>query len=479
MRVGNDWDRPREACGVFAVYAPGEDVSRLTYFGLYALQHRGQESAGIAVTSEKEIICYKDMGLVNLVFTEKTLRLLKGKIALGHVRYSTTGSSIEANAQPIVAYGNRIVAVAHNGNLVNTTSLRADLEERGTQLKSTSDTEVIAELIAQSEAPTFEEAVKEAALQIKGTFSVATISEGKLIALRDPNGIRPLCIGSLGPGKWVVTSETCALSIIGATFVREIEPGEMVIIENGELRSMRYAPFERQALCVFEFIYFARPDSVMMGQTLHTCRENMGANIAQQNPVDADVVLCVPDSGTPAAIGYAREAGIPYDIGLYKNRYVGRTFIQPDQTMRELGIRIKLNPLTDSFKGKRVVLVDDSIVRGTTSSKIVKMIYDSGAKEVHVRVSSPPIKHPCYYGIDMATREELLASNRSIEEIRQVLGCDTLDYLNIDRMIAATGLPKDKFCAACFDGEYPVPIPQQLRLDKLLFEPNGKNGKKK
>jgi len=419
------------------------------------------------------------MGLVNLVFTEKILRLLKGNVALGHIRYSTTGSSVEANAQPIVAEGFRHVAVAHNGNLVNTNKLRCDMEENGHVFKSTSDTEVIAEMIAQSTAPTLEEAVKETLPKLKGAFSLGILSEGKLIGARDPHGNRPLCIGSLGDGKWVLSSETCALSIIGAEFYREIEAGEMAIISDGKVSAMRYAEPARKALCIFEFIYFARPDSIMMGRTLNTCRGNMGRSIARQAPVPGDIVFCVPDSGSPAAIGYAAESGIPYDIGFVKNRYVGRTFIQPDQSMRELGIRMKLNPLGDNIKGKRVILVDDSIVRGTTSSKIVKMLYQQGALEVHVRVSSPPIKHPCFYGIDMATREELLASSRSVEDIRKFIGCDSLEYLDIERLFEATGLDRSNFCAACFNADYPVPIPQQLPLDKLLFEQNGrKNGKK-
>jgi amidophosphoribosyltransferase len=479
MRAEDRPDKPKEACGVFAVYAPDEDVSRLTYFGLYALQHRGQESAGIATTFGGEITCYKDMGLVNLVFTEKILRLLKGKAALGHIRYSTTGSSVEANAQPVVADGVRHVAVAHNGNLVNTNTLRCELEANGCLFSTTSDTEVIAKMIAESNAPTLEEAVRETLPKLKGAFSVGILSEGKLIGARDPHGNRPLCIGSFGDGKWVLSSETCALSIIGAEFFREVEPGEIVVISDGKLSAMRYSEPARTALCIFEFIYFARPDSIMMGKTLNTCRGNMGKNIARQAPVDADIVFCVPDSGSPAAIGYAAETGIPYDIGFVKNRYVGRTFIQPDQSMRDLGIRMKLNPLGDNIKGKRIILVDDSIVRGTTSSKIVKMLYHQGAKEVHVRVSSPPIKYPCFYGIDMATREELLASNRTVEDIRQFIGCDSLEYLNINGLFDATGLDKSNFCAACFNEDYPVPIPQQLPLDKLLFEQNGrKNGKK-
>ncbi len=465
-------DKMEEACGVFGIYAPDEDVARLTYFSLYSLQHRGQESAGIAASSGDEITCYKEMGLVNLVFTEKILKLLKGKVAIGHVRYSTTGSSIQANAQPVVAEGKREVAVAHNGNLVNTMTLRQELEDQGCVFKGSSDTEVMAEMLARSDAPDVEKAALEVLPKFKGAFSLAILSEGKLIGARDANGIRPLCIGKLCDGKYAVSSETCGLSIIGAEFVREIAPGEMVVIDSDGLRSYKYSGSERQALCVFEFIYFARPDSLMLGKTLYTCRKRMGMIVAKEAPVEADVVVCVPDSGTPAAIGYSEAAGIPYDQGLIKNRYVGRTFIQPDQYMRDLGVKIKLNPLSDNIKGKRVVLVDDSIVRGSTSGQIVRMLYAQGAKEVHLRVSSPPVKHSCFYGIDTATREELIASIRTVDEIRDVIGCDSLAYLSIDGMIEATGLDKNSFCTACFDESYPVPIPHQLPLDKLLFEPN-------
>jgi len=476
MRAEPERDRPVESCGVFGIHAPGEDVARLSYFALYALQHRGQESAGIAVTSPgAEITSYKDMGLVNIVFSEKILRLLKGQTAIGHVRYSTTGSSTEANAQPVLAAGAREVAVAHNGNLVNTASLRTELESSGLQLKSTSDTEVIAELIARSRETDPAAAAVESLRKLRGAFSLAMLVDGRLLAARDAHGFRPLCIGSLGAGKWVVASETCALSIIGASFVREIEPGEMVAIDSDGIRSIRYAESNRSALCVFEFIYFARPDSIMMGRSLHTCRKNMGRNIARESPVEGDVIVAIPDSGVPAAIGYSAETGIPYDHGLIKNRYVWRTFIQPDQSMRDLGVKIKLNPLTESVRGRRVILVDDSIVRGSTTSQIVNMFRQHGAREVHVRVSSPPLRHPCFYGIDMATREELVASTRSVKEVGKLLGCDSLAYLSIDGMVAATGLPGDCFCKACFDADYPVPLPTQLPLDKLLFEVNKNN----
>ncbi|HOO56901.1 MAG TPA: amidophosphoribosyltransferase [bacterium] len=470
MKAGHDLDKPKEACGVFGLYAPGEDVSRLIYFGLYALQHRGQESAGIAVTSGSEINCYKDMGLVNLVFNENILRLLKGTTGIGHVRYSTTGSSIKINSQPIHSRGEREVAVAHNGNLINTSSLRAELESNGLIFKSTSDTELISEMIAKSTEPTAEAAVESCLEKLKGAFSLVILTENKLFAIRDELGMRPLCIGTLGDNKWVVASESCAFGIIGAKFVRQVEPGEMVIIEDGKLTSKKYKDSKKEALCIFEYIYFARPDSIMLGQSLYNCRKRLGANLAKEVPTEADVVISVPDSGTPAAIGYAHETGIPFEQGLIKNRYVGRTFIQPDQNMRDLGVKIKLNPLMECIEGKRVIMVDDSIVRGSTSRQIIKMLYNCGAKEVHVRVSCPPVKNPCYYGIDMATSEELLASSRSVEEIREILGCDSIAYLSINGMINATGSECSHFCKACFDGEYPIKIPHQLALDKLVFE---------
>jgi amidophosphoribosyltransferase len=477
MTIGYDPDKQEESCGVFGIFAPGDDVARLAYFSLYALQHRGQESAGIAVTSPcSDITSYKDMGLVNLVFSEKILRLLKGQMAIGHVRYSTTGSSVEANAQPVLAEGKHNVAVAHNGNLVNTADLRADLEASGQQLKSTSDTEVFAELIARSEEDKIEDAIVESLRKARGAFSLAMLADGKLVAARDEHGFRPLCLGTIGDGKWVVASETCALSIIGAKFVREIDPGEIVFIDSDGPRSVRFAEPKRQSLCIFEFIYFARPDSIMMGKSLHTCRKKMGGKIAREAPVQGDLVVAVPDSGIPAAIGYAAETGIPYDHGFNKNRYVGRTFIQPDQSMRDLGVRIKLNPLIENIEGKRIIMVDDSIVRGSTSKQIIKMLYNNGAKEVHVRVSSPPIKHPCFYGIDMATRGELIASSNSVEEVRMKLGCNTLAYLSIDGLVESVGGTTDNFCMACFDGNYPIQIPQQLPLDKWLFEENRNNG---
>jgi amidophosphoribosyltransferase len=487
MKAELDSDKMKDACGVFAIHAPDKDVARITYFALFSLQHRGQESSGIAVYSGKEIVCYKNMGLVTLVFDEKILKLLKGRMAVGHVRYSTTGSSNEVNAQPILAGPEvkkqqngcgpkyyREVAVAHNGNLVNTATLRSELEEEGVEFATSSDTEVIAEMISTSDKPTAEEAVISSLRQLRGAFSLVILCDGKIFAARDSLGIRPLCLGKLGEDKWLAASETCAFSIIGAQFEREIKPGELVIIDDSGVKSIEYVKPQREALCIFEFIYFARPDSTMLGQTLYTVRKNLGAILAEESPADADVVISVPDSGTPAAIGFAQASGIPFVDGLIKNRYVGRTFIQPNQEMRELGVKMKLNPLSDNIRGKRVVMVDDSIVRGSTSSKIVSLLRANGATEVHVRVSSPPVKFPCFYGIDTASREELVASQLSVEQIRVMLGADSLSYISEEGMFKATSMDRHNFCSACFTEEYPIPIPQQLHLEKLMYE----NGKK-
>lgn len=465
-------DKLKDKCGVFGIYAPDDDVARLTYFGLYALQHRGQESAGIAVSTNRKIVCYKDMGLVTQAFSEKLLRIMKGESAVGHVRYSTTGSSIERNAQPIVAEGkHHEVAVAHNGNLVNAGLFRHELMLNG-GLAGTTDTEIMARLIANHESPDLETAIIECMKRIEGAYSVAILDKsGAIYAMRDRFGIRPLCIGRLGDEHgWVVSSETCGLSIVGAEYVREVRPGELVRIDDFGPNTVHQLESPRMATCVFEYIYFARPDSYINNRSLYFARKKMGAILAQEAPVEADIVTPVPDSATPAAIGYAQESGIPYEEGLIKNRYVGRTFITPDQRLRALGIRIKLNPLLEAVGGKRVVLVDDSIVRGNTSSKIVRMMYEAGAREVHLRVSSPPVMHPCFYGIDTAEAEQLLASSNTVEEIRKKLGPDSLHYLSIDGMVRACGLSHSDLCTACFSGDYPIPIPQQLTLDKLKFE---------
>src|SRR5213594_5247025 len=411
-------------CGLFGVRSPGRDVARLTYFGLFALQHRGQESAGIAVSDDGRLTTLRDMGLVTQVFDEQKLRGLRGDLAIGHTRYSTTGSSQWWNAQPVVQHGSaRTIALGHNGNLTNAAELRAELDELGHSSATTADTEVIAALIGNDPAP-LPDAVANAMRKLDGAFSVVALSEGKLIAFRDPRGMRPLCLGRLDR-DWVVASETCALDLVGAELEREVRPGELMIIDE-RVEARQVVPQDAGgALCIFEFFYLARPDSRLSGVEVHGARVRMGAQLARESPVEADLVLPIPDSGTPAAIGFARATGIPFSEGLIKNRYVGRTFIQPEQGMREQGIRMKFNPLAE-VAGKRLVVVDDSIVRGNTTRQIVGMLKDAGAKEVHLRISSPPIRHPCHYGIDMSTHEEMVAHGRSVEEIARELGASSL-----------------------------------------------------
>jgi amidophosphoribosyltransferase len=457
-------------CGVLGIYAPDRDVARLAYFGLFALQHRGQESAGIAVSEGKRLTALRDMGLVTQVFSEDKLSALRGDAAIAHCRYSTTGSTTWGNAQPIVHHGPaRTVALGHNGNLTNTAELRDELRARGVRLASTSDTEVIAALIAHDERP-LEEAVAETMRRIEGAFSAVLLSEGKLVGLRDPNGIRPLVLGRLEDDP-VLASESCALDLIGAEAKREIEPGEMVVVDANGVRGRRVVEdVPAGSLCIFEFIYFARPDSTMRGVELHGARVRMGERLAAEAPVHADVVIPIPDSGTPAAIGFARASGIPFNEGLIKNRYVGRTFIQPDQALREHGVKTKFNPLGE-VAGKRVVIVDDSLVRGSTTREIVRMLFDEGAIEVHVRVSSPPIVSPCFYGIDMAREGELIAAGRSVDDVRERIGATTLAYLSLEGLQAATRRPESTFCRACLTRRYPTEIPEDLRLAKLRFEP--------
>jgi amidophosphoribosyltransferase len=442
-------------CGVFGVYGPGRDVARLSYFGLFALQHRGQESAGIAVADRGRLTVLRDMGLVTQVFSEQKLRGLRGQVAIAHARYSTTGSTHWANAQPIVQHGRtRMVALGHNGNLTNTTELRAELADEGVRLNSTSDTEVIAALIARDERP-LEEAVAGAMERIEGAFSAVLLSEDKLIGFRDPDGIRPLVLGRLDD-DWLLASESCAFDLLGATVERELAPGELVVIDEDGCRAVQAVePKAGGALCIFEFIYFARPDSKLRGVELHGARLRMGEQLAAEAPVDADVVMGVPDSGTPAAIGFAR---------------VGRTFIQPDQALREHGIRSKFNPLAE-VAGKRVVVVDDSIVRGSTTRQIVAMLFEAGALEVHVRISSPPIVSPCFYGIDMADEHELVAASRSVEEVRELIGATSLAYLSLEGLQESTRRPEGTFCRACLTRSYPTKIPDDLKLAKLRFEP--------
>ncbi len=457
-------------CGVFGLHAPGRDVARLTYFGLFALQHRGQESAGIAVLDAGRITVLRDMGLVTQVFSEGKLRGLRGATAIGHSRYSTTGSTQWANSQPIVHQGPaRTVALGHNGNLTNTSELREALLRDGARLSSTSDTEVIAALIARDPRP-LEEAVAATMERIEGAFSAVLLSEGKLVGFRDPDGIRPLVLGRL-EDDWVLASETCAFDLLGAEPVRELQPGELVTVDDEGCRGTQAVePRGGGALCIFEFIYFSRPDTKLRGVELHGARVRMGERLAAEAPVEAELVMAIPDSGTPAAIGFARASGIPFHEGLIKNRYVGRTFIQPDQTLRDQGIKMKFNPLGE-VKGKRVVVVDDSIVRGSTTRQIVAVLFEAGAAEVHVRVSSPPIVSPCFYGIDMANEDELIAAGRSVEEVREQLGATSLGYLSLEGLQEATRRPANTFCRACLTRSYPTRIPEDLRLAKLRFEP--------
>ena len=465
-------DTPREECGVFGIFAPGEDVARLTYFGLFALQHRGQESAGIMVSDGQNIKWYKEMGLVTQIFDERTLSQLQGHIAIGHTRYSTTGSSVLRNAQPLhCAWGDGTVAVAHNGNLINTEELRAEMQAQGVPFETTNDSEVIARMIATQQDKTLEEAVAHTMTRLRGAYSVAVLTENALIGIRDAYGVRPLCLGLLDNKHYVLASETCALETIGAVYIREVEPGEMVIIDKNGLRERQAVPMKSHATCLFEFIYFARPDSAMYGRGLHDCRRRMGQELAREHPADGcHLVMPIPDAATPAAIGYAEASGIPYGEGVVKNRYIQRTFIQPDQRMREAGVRMKLMPIKEALAGKRVVMVDDSIVRGTTTGQVVKRLFDAGAAEVHVRITAPPVQYPCFYGIDMANQEDLVAANHSVEEIRQMIGATSLGYLSLNGVAKAIGIHKDKFCRACFDGKYPIEIPAHVRVSKFALE---------
>ncbi len=473
--AGEDFcDKPEEACGVFGVYAPEEDVAKLTYFGLYALQHRGQESAGIATFEGTQVHLHKDMGLVSQVFNELILSNLTGSIAVGHTRYSTTGSSRKVNAQPAVVE-TRLgkLALAHNGNLVNAVKLRDELLKQKCNLVTTTDSEMIAFAIAQEidAGGDWLEGTIRALQRCQGAFSLVVGTHSSIMGIRDPNGIRPLVIGTLGenPVRYVLASETCALDIIGAEYVREVAPGELVWIDETGLTSYQWSQKERK-LCIFEMIYFARPDSVMHNESLYSYRMRLGRRLAEESPADADIVFGVPDSGVPAAIGYSQASGIPYVEGLIKNRYVGRTFIQPTQAMRESGIRMKLNPLKDVLYGKRVVIVDDSIVRGTTSRKLVKTLLEAGAVEVHMRISSPPVTHPCFYGIDTDTQEQLIAATKSVEEIAKQLEVDSLAYLSWEGMLEATREDPNTFCSACFTGDYPVSVPEQVKRSKLILE---------
>ncbi len=481
-----DRDGPRDECGVFGIYAPGHEVSRLSYFALYALQHRGQESAGIAAADRgAHIMTRRELGLVSQVFSENDLRTLAGELAIGHVRYSTTGSNAWENSQPVQRSegtngSRREVALAHNGNLINAVELHAELSEQGVTFSSTSDSEIVAALIATHPAEHIEDAIASILPRLQGAFSIVVMTKDRVVAFRDPHGLRPLAIGVLpptgdgaeaggegrevaGPGRaqgeparYCVASESCAFDIIGANFLRDVEPGEVVTLGPQGIESRRVLPDARKSFCVFEYIYFARPDSRMNGHVLQVARGRMGEILARESPVEADLVIPVPDSGNAAARGFARASGLPQDDGFVKNRYVARTFIQPGQELRKHGLRLKFNPLPEVVGGKRLVVVDDSIVRGNTTRQIVQMLRDAGAIEVHMRISAPPIKHPCHYGIDMSTREEMIAHERSVSEVAAELGCDSLAYLSLDGVYEAVGGERATHCDACFTGEYPV-----------------------
>jgi amidophosphoribosyltransferase len=473
--VGPQERPPRDACGVFGVWSPGEEVAKLAYFGLYALQHRGQESAGIAVSDGERIVVYKDMGLVAQVFDEAALSTLRGHIAVGHCRYSTSGASVWENAQPTFrSTPVASLALGHNGNLINTLELAAIASgavagQGGEGLRATSDTDVLTALFADPRMSGVEESALAALPLVRGAYSLVFMDERTLYAARDPQGFRPLVLGRLARG-WVVASETAALDIVGAAFVREIEPGELVVIDERGVRSHRFAR-PHPAGCLFEYVYLARPDTSIAGRSVQATRVQVGRMLAAEHPAEADLVIPVPESGTPAAIGYAQASGIPYGQGLVKNSYVGRTFIQPSQTIRQRGIRLKLNPLRDVIAGQRVVVVDDSIVRGNTQRAIVGMLREAGAAEVHVRISSPPVAWPCFYGIDFATRAELIAGSLSVQEIRDSIGADSLGFISLEGLTEATTLPASQLCRACFDGKYPLPVEEANRGKHLLESP--------
>jgi amidophosphoribosyltransferase len=466
-------DRPKEECGVFAIALPNEDVARLAFFGLFALQHRGQESAGIAVSDGKAVHMEKGMGLVSQVFTEEKLATLPGHLGIGHTRYSTTGASVLRNAQPIYCQSTvGEIAVAHNGNLINAHEIRQRMIDEGEPIETTADSEVIARLLVrhlQTMSP--QNAVHATMNELQGAYACVVLTPTMILGFRDPNGVRPLVVGKVRDG-FVMASESCAFGPIGAQIIRELEPGEMALVDESGIRFAQAAPSLRPAMCLFEFIYFARPDSTIYEKTLYGVRERMGAQLAIEHPVEADIVVPVPDSGIPAALGYSKESGIPFREGMTKSRYIHRTFIQPDPSMRKLGVRMKLTPLVEHLRGKRIVLVDDSIVRATTTTQIVRMLFEAGAREVHVRITAPPIKHPCFYGIDMASKGELAAAIMSLEEIREKIGASTLGYLSLDGACSATGRDRNHFCHACFTGEYPIPVPSELRKDAFEHPPD-------
>jgi len=463
-------DKPREECGVFGIYAPGRDVARLSYYGLYALQHRGQESAGIAIADGKRVQLHKGMGLVAEVFYGDQLNQLKGHLAIGHVRYSTTGASHAVNAQPLLfRYAEGLLALAHNGNLTNVTELRSQLMASGAVFQSSTDSEVIVNVIARSNHGDLIDALTKCMIDVKGAYSLVLLTENKLIALRDPNGFRPLCLGKLDDG-YVVASESAALGIVGATLLRDVQPGEIIIIGEKGLESFQILQPRRRSHCIFEYIYFARPDSTIDGYNVNQVRREMGRMLAEEYPVEADIVIPVPDSGTAAAQGFAERSGIPFELGLIKNRYIGRTFIQPTQDMRDLSLRLKLSPVRELLTGKRVVIVDDSIVRGTTSHKIVALLRECGVREVHLCLSSPPITRSCYYGIDTSNEHELIAAQMPMKDIRREIGADGLHYLSLEGLLKIFGSSRDEFCTACFDGNYPVEVAKPHETGKYSLE---------
>ena len=480
-------DVPREECGVFGVWAPGEEVAKLTFYGLFALQHRGQEAAGIAVGDGQQVLVYKDLGLVSQVFDEQVLNSLRGHVAVGHARYSTTGGGTWENAQPTfrtTAAGTGL-ALGHNGNLVNTADLLDRVIAEGVDTgtantsspamgcdRATTDSDLVCGLLAAHAADKgIEQAAMELFPTVRGAFSMVFSDESTLYAVRDPQGVRPLVLGRLERG-WVVASETAALDIVGASFVREVEPGELLAIDSEGLRSAHFARPNPKG-CVFEYVYLARPDTTIAGRSVHSTRVEIGRRLAAEHPAEADLVIPVPESGTPAAIGYAQAAGIPYGNGLVKNAYVGRTFIQPSQTIRQLGIRLKLNPLREVIRGKRLIVVDDSIVRGNTQRALVRMLREAGALEVHVRIASPPVKWPCFYGIDFASRAELIANGLDLDGIRRSIGADSVGYVSLDGLIAASEQPRSRLCTACFDGNYPIALPDEAKIGKNLLEDLG------
>jgi amidophosphoribosyltransferase len=460
--------KPREECGVFAVYGH-EEAARVAFFGLFALQHRGQESAGIASSDGCQVWAHKGMGLASEVFREDTLSKLPGRLAIGHVRYSTTGSSVLSNAQPfLVHHGDEYYALAHNGNLINALELRAELEEKGSIFQSTMDSEVIVHLMAPHLKNGIEEALTKALARVQGAYSIVMLTRKRVIAVRDPRGFRPLSLGRFN-GGWVVASESCAFDLVGAKYIRDVEPGEIIIIDEAGLHSLKPFPAEKPSYCIFELIYFSRPDSQIFGQNVYLCRKRLGHTLAREYRPDVDFVMPFPDSGNYAALGYAEESRLPFEMGMIRNHYVGRTFIQPSQAMRDFGVRVKLNPVQPLIENKRIVIVEDSIIRGTTSRNRIRRLRDSGAKELHMVVSCPPTRHPCPYGIDFSVKGELIAAEKENEsKIASFIGLDSLHYLSIEGMVEATGIPRENFCLACYSGDYPLTPP--ATFGKFCFE---------